>query len=113
MGDKNKSRGESASRKDESRMAKLGLLVEGKLFLFVSKAQLLDVNLNQDSIHFLSLDDRRMVKEGFLLFDLKNLPQFLEENVLFPTDFDFSRSLATELSGKPLKDINIRMISFI
>ena len=93
-----------------------------------------------------NLDDERKVKEGFLLFDVKIMCQFLEENFLCPgckqksircavnldkklgfcntletecsscsfkKDIDSSGSVDDKLTGRPMKEINIRMVPFI
>ena len=146
MGDKNKSRGRKRKQKRRIKNGQFRPVPRREALPVCEQGSASGRKLSKDSVHLPCLDGRRMVKEGFVLFDLKNLCQFLEENFLCPEckqntiscginldkklgfcntlemecsscyfkkDLDSSRCVDNELSGKPMKEINIRMVSFI
>ena len=148
MGDNNKSRGRKRKQKRQMKEGQFRPrpvsqphVLPGHTEGSASKRK-----LNKRSYPVPNLDYKRNVKEGFVIFDVKILCQFLEENFLCPgckqkniscavnldkklgfcntletecsscsfkKDIDSSGSVDDELSGRPMKEINIRMVSFI
>ena len=82
MGDKNKCSGRKRKQKRRIKDGQFRPVARREALPVCEQGSASGRKVSKDSTHFPSLDDRRMVKEGFILFDLKDLCQFLEENFI-------------------------------